>query len=166
MNHTKKIILIAAMAKHRVIGLQNKMPWHMPADLKHFKAVTMGKPVLMGRKTFESLGRALPGRQNLVISTNPMYEAKGAHVYTTLVDAMDAAEGNEVMVIGGGHIFEQMLPWAHTMHLTYIDLDVEGDAFFPEWSEIQWRETVREVHRADGQNPYDYTFITLERCHA
>lgn len=159
----KKLVLIAAMTRGRVIGFKNKMPWHLPADLKHFKAVTMGKPMVMGRKTFESLGRALPGRQNIVISSNSNYEAVGALVYTTLVDAIDAAEGDEVMVIGGGQLFQQALPWANTMHLTYIDLDVAGDVYFPEWSTLEWHEVSRETHEPDEKNAYRYTFVTLDR---
>lgn len=159
----KKIVLVAAMTHDHVIGFHNKMPWHMPADLKHFKAVTMGKPIIMGRKTFESLGRALPGRQNIVVSSNANYDAPGAAVYTTLVDAIDAAEGGEVMVIGGGQLFQQALSLAHTMHLTYIDLEVEGDVFFPAWNALEWHEVSREKHEADEKNPYGYTFIRLDR---
>ena len=157
----KTIALIAAMARGNLIGLENKMPWHLSADLKHFKALT----IIMGRKTFESLGRALPGRENIVISNNEHYHATGATVYTSLLEAIEATDGTELMVIGGGQIFAQAMPLANVMYLTMIDLDVEGDAFFPYWDDRDWEVVMREAHPADENNPLGYTFLTLHRLH-
>jgi dihydrofolate reductase len=159
----KMISLVVAMAANRVIGKDNGMPWHMPADLKHFKALTLGKPIIMGRKTFESLGRALPGRDNMVISSNPDYVAPGAKVYNSLSKAIDATDAKEVMVIGGAQIFEQALPLADTLYVTLIDIVPEGDTFFPKWDPVCWKEVLREVHEPDSHNPHAYTFMTLKK---
>lgn len=158
--------MIAAMADDRVIGADNKMPWHLPADLKHFKAITMGKPVVMGRKTYESIGRALPGRLNIVITANPNYVLDDATVVTSIDDAMEeAAAFEELMVIGGGRIYESMLEQAQRLYLTFIDLSVAGDTQFPDYkSKAQWKEIAREQHQKDEKNPFDYTFVTLERA--
>lgn len=160
-----KISMIAAMAKNRVIGANNAMPWHLPADLKHFKAVTLGKPVIMGRKTYESIGKALPGRQNIVISRSG-FEAEDATVVTDSQSALDAAENiEEVMIIGGGKIYEMFLPQATQLYLTFIELDVEGDTQFPDYqTHGQWQEINREAHQADEKNAYNYEFITLSRA--
>ncbi|MFQ2091543.1 type 3 dihydrofolate reductase [Aeromonas taiwanensis] len=160
-----QISMIAAMAHDRVIGLDNQMPWHMPADLAHFKRVTLGKPVLMGRKTFESIGRPLPGRRNLVISRNPAYQAEGVEV----IDSVEAAlallgEGvDELMVIGGGHLYGQLLPRADRLYLTRIDLAVAGDTRFPAFDDEQWRLVESEAHPADEKNPHPYRFETWQR---
>ncbi|WP_439841437.1 type 3 dihydrofolate reductase [Aeromonas taiwanensis] len=160
-----QISMIAAMAHDRVIGLDNQMPWHMPADLAHFKRVTLGKPVLMGRKTFESIGRPLPGRRNLVISRNPAYQAEGVEV----IDSVEAAlallgEGvDELMVIGGGHLYGQLLPRADRLYLTRIDLAVAGDTRFPAFDDEQWRLVGSEAHPADEKNPHPYRFETWQR---
>ncbi|EPU1980241.1 type 3 dihydrofolate reductase [Escherichia coli] len=160
-----QISMIAAMAHDRVIGLDNQMPWHMPADLAHFKRVTLGKPVLMGRKTFESIGRPLPGRRNLVISRNPAYQAEGVEV----IDSVEAAlallgEGvDELMVIGGGHLYGQLLPRADRLYLTRIDLVVAGDTRFPAFDDEQWRLVESEAHPADEKNPHPYRFETWQR---
>ena len=159
------ISMIAAMAHDRVIGLDNQMPWHLPADLAHFKRVTLGKPVLMGRKTFESIGRPLPGRRNLVISRNPDYRADGVEV----IDSVEAAlallgEGvDELMVIGGGHLYGQLLPRADRLYLTRIDLMVEGDTRFPAFDEGEWHCVEREPHEADEKNSHPYCFETWQR---
>ncbi|TFF74301.1 type 3 dihydrofolate reductase [Aeromonas taiwanensis] len=160
-----QISMIAAMAHDRVIGLDNQMPWHMPADLAHFKRVTLGKPVLMGRKTFESIGRPLPGRRNLVISRNPAYQAEGVEV----IDSVEAAlallgEGvDELMVIGGGHLYGQLMPRADRLYLTRIDLAVAGDTRFPAFDDEQWRLVESEAHPADEKNPHPYRFETWQR---
>ena len=160
-----QIAMIAAMAHDRVIGLDNQMPWHMPANLAHFKRVTLGKPVLMGRKTFESIGRPLPGRRNLVISRNPAYQAEGVEV----IDSVEAAlallgEGvDELMVIGGGHLYGQLLPRADRLYLTRIDLVVAGDTRFPAFDDEQWRLVESEAHPADEKNPHPYRFETWQR---
>ncbi|MDX7758431.1 type 3 dihydrofolate reductase [Aeromonas hydrophila] len=160
------ISMIAAMAHDRVIGLDNQMPWHLPADLAHFKRVTLGKPVLMGRKTFESIGRPLPGRRNLVISRNPDYRADGVEV----IDSVEAAlalladsDVAELMVIGGGHLYGQLLPRADRLYLTRIDLAVEGDTRFPAFDEGDWSCIEREPHQSDEKNPHPYCFETWQR---
>ncbi|WP_421192378.1 type 3 dihydrofolate reductase [Aeromonas jandaei] len=161
-----KISMIAAMAHDRVIGKDNQMPWHMPADLAHFKRVTLGKPVLMGRKTFESIGRPLPGRRNLVISRNPGYQADGIEVVGSVEAALALLVDNEVaevMVIGGGHLYAELLPKADCLYLTRIELEVEGDTRFPAFADEQWQCVEREVHQADEKNPHPYRFETWLR---
>lgn len=161
-----KISMIAAMAHDRVIGKDNQMPWHLPADLAHFKRVTLGKPVLMGRKTFESIGRPLPGRRNLVISRNPGYQAEGIEVLGSVEAALALLAGSsveELMVIGGGHLYAEMLPSADCLYLTRIDLAVEGDTRFPAFDDGQWQRVDCESHSADEKNPYPYSFETWQR---
>jgi dihydrofolate reductase len=161
-----KISMIAAMAHDRVIGKDNQMPWHLPADLAHFKRVTLGKPVLMGRKTFESIGRPLPGRRNLVISRNPDYQAEGIEVVGSVEAALALLAGSsveELMVIGGGHLYAEMLPIADCLYLTRIDLAVEGDTRFPAFDDGQWQRVDCESHPADEKNPHPYSFETWQR---
>ena len=161
-----KISMIAAMAHDRVIGKDNQMPWHLPADLAHFKRVTLGKPVLMGRKTFESIGRPLPGRRNLVISRNPDYQAEGIEVVSSVEAALALLAGSsveELMVIGGGHLYAEMLPSADCLYLTRIDLAVEGDTRFPAFDDGQWQRIECESHPADEKNPHPYSFETWQR---
>ncbi|MFQ1813302.1 type 3 dihydrofolate reductase [Aeromonas veronii] len=161
-----KISMIAAMAHDRVIGKDNQMPWHLPADLAHFKRVTLGKPVLMGRKTFESIGRPLPGRRNLVISRNPDYQAEGIEVVGSVEAALALLAGSsveELMVIGGGHLYAEMLPSADCLYLTQIDLAVEGDTRFPAFDDGQWQRIECESHPADEKNPHPYSFETWLR---
>ncbi|MGU5653897.1 type 3 dihydrofolate reductase [Aeromonas allosaccharophila] len=161
-----KISMIAAMAHDRVIGKDNQMPWHLPADLAHFKRVTLGKPVLMGRKTFESIGRPLPGRRNLVISRNPGYQAEGIEVVGSVEAALALLTGSaveELMVIGGGHLYAEMLPSADRLYLTQIDLAVEGDTRFPAFDDGQWQRIDCESHPADENNPHPYRFETWQR---
>lgn len=160
-----KISMIAAMAHDRVIGKDNQMPWHLPADLAHFKRVTLGKPVLMGRKTFESIGRPLPGRRNLVISRNPDYQAEGIEVVGSVEAALALLAGSsveELMVIGGGHLYAEMLPSADCLYLTRIDLAVEGDTRFPAFDDGQWQRVDCESHPADEKNPHPYSFETWQ----
>ncbi|WP_421249385.1 type 3 dihydrofolate reductase [Aeromonas sp. 603359] len=161
-----KISMIAAMAHDRVIGKDNQMPWHLPADLAHFKRVTLGKTVLMGRKTFESIGRPLPGRRNLVISRNPDYQAEGIEVVGSVEAALALLAGSsveELMVIGGGHLYAEMLPSADCLYLTRIDLAVEGDTRFPAFDDGQWQRIECESHPADEKNPHPYSFETWQR---
>jgi dihydrofolate reductase len=159
-----KISIIAAMAANRVIGHENRLPWHLPADLGHFKQITMGKPIVMGRKTWESLARALPGRSNIVITRDKNYVAEGGKVVHSMEEAMQAAgECEEVMVIGGAEFYLQTLPLADTLYLTLVEGEFEGDAFFPEIDEDEWREVAREAHEADDKNPHAYSFVRLER---
>ena len=165
-----QISMIAAMAHNRVIGADNDMPWHMPADLKHFKQTTMGKPVIMGRKTFESIGRPLPGRPNIVITSQADYQAEGIHVVDRPLEAVKLAQSlvtekeSEIMVIGGGRIYDTMLAHAHRLYLTFIDATIAGDTQFPDYQQQgTWKEVVRENHEPDANNAHPYTFVTLER---
>jgi dihydrofolate reductase len=159
------ISMIAAMANERIIGDDNQMPWHLPADLQHFKRVTMDKPVVMGRKTFESIGRPLPGRRNIVITRNVTYQAEGIEVVSSPEEALTLLEGTEeVMVIGGGNIYSQFLPLAERLYLTFIDLTVAGDTQFPDYEkDYQWVEVESEAHQPDERNKYGYTFVTLHK---
>ena len=158
------LALIAALDRNGLIGRDNALPWHLPADLQHFKRTTLGKPIVMGRKTWESLGRPLPGRHNIVLTRDPGYTAEGATVVTS-VDAALAAAGDvdEVMVIGGAALYATLLPRADRLYLTRIDAAFEGDAWFPEVDPGDWREVAREAHAPDERNAHAYSFITLER---
>lgn len=163
-----KISMIAAMAKNRVIGKDKQMPWYLPADLKHFKAITLGKPVIMGRKTYESIGKALPGRKNIVITSNNRYALPDAVVVSSCESALSAAgedgDANEVMIIGGGEIYKAFLPDATQLFLTFIDLQIEGDTHFPDYEKIaNWEVTDTESHCNDEKNAYKYEFVTLVR---
>lgn len=159
------ISIIVAMADNRVIGKDNAMPWHLPADLKHFKKITTGKPIIMGRKTFESIGQALPNRRNIVITRNSDYIAQGCDVVSSLEAALQlVSDQPEICIIGGAQIFQEALPLAQRLYLTFIDLNVEGDTFFPDWQPAQWDEISREVFPADALNAHGLTFITLERA--
>ena len=159
-----KISLIAAMGFNRVIGKENRMPWHMPADMRHFRSLTLGKPVIMGRNTFESIGKPLVKRTNIVVTSATDYEAPGCTVVHTLDGALAATdEADEVMVIGGARLYEQFLPQADRLYLTLIEAKVEGDTFFPEYTLAEWEEVSREPHDADAANPYPYTFMVFHR---
>ena len=159
-----KLSLIVAMDANHVIGHDNRLPWHLPADLKHFKATTLGKPILMGRKTWESIGRPLPGRTNIVITRNADYAADGCVVVHSLGEALRAAGGaREVMVIGGAELYRQVLPQADTIYLTLVHGEFEGHTRFPDWQLDEWREIERIDHEPDDKNPHAYSFITLER---
>jgi len=159
-----RITLVAAMARNRVIGRDNALPWHLPADLAHFKRLTLDKPIVMGRRTWESLPGLLPRRRHIVISSDPGYRADGCEVVTSPAAAL-AAAGNapEVMVVGGASIYAALLPRATHLALTLVDADVPGDVQFPAWSPGAWRELER-VHRpADERNTYALDFLLLER---
>lgn len=156
------LTVIAAVAANGIIGRDNRMPWHLPEDLKHFKTLTMGRPMIMGRKTWESLPGRLPGRPHIVVSRNPDYRAEGATVVASLPAALTAAgDTDEVFVIGGAEFYAQALPLADRLQLTEIAADYEGDTRFPDWDRSQWRETAREHHRADAGFAYD--FVTYDR---
>ena len=160
-----RISLIVAMAENRVIGRDNQLPWRIPADLKHFKALTMGKPIIMGRKTYESIGRPLPGRDNIVITGDPSYRAEGCQVVHTLEEALRSAGGaEEAMIIGGATLYRQTLKDADRLYLTLVKAQPEGDTWFPKIEPQEWREIRREVHRADESNEYDYDFVVLDRA--
>lgn len=166
-----QISMIAAMANNRVIGADNAMPWHLPADLKHFKKITLGKPIIMGRKTYASIGKALPGRLNIVVSSDVNYKLADATVVHSCEQAIEVAsehcargklENPEVMIIGGGTIYEHFLRFCHRLYLTQIELEVEGDTHFPDYAAIyDWQEIASEAHQAEPLNPYAYRFITL-----
>ena len=161
MNTTRlPLALIAALARNGVIGRDNHMPWHLPADLRHFKARTLGKPIIMGRKTWDSLGRPLPGRLNLVVSRQPGLRLDGAEVFASLDDALRRADQwaaeqgvDELMLIGGAQLYAQALPLAERLYLTRIELEPQGDAFFPELIAAEWMCTEREVHEAAEPAP-------------
>ena len=159
------ISLIAAMAENRVIGINNQLPWKLPADMKWFKEKTMGKPIIMGRKTFESFGgKALPGRQNIIITKNRDYTVEGAIVVHSIDEALNVAEPKEeVMIIGGASFYEQMLPAANRFYLTIIHNNFEGDTSFPPFEMNEWTEVFRKYHDTDEKNSYPFTFLILER---
>ncbi|NOS89893.1 MAG: dihydrofolate reductase [Methylococcaceae bacterium] len=160
-----KISLIVAMAHNRVIGLNNQMPWHLSADLKNFKKITLGSPILMGRKTFESIGRPLPGRTNIIISRNLAYQQPGCLIANNLENALQIAcqNADEVFVIGGAELYKSLLPVANTLYMTLIHQDFTGDTWFPAWDNHSWTEVQREDINDDPQVAFRYSFIKLER---
>lgn len=159
----KSITLVAAMARNRAIGLDGDMPWHLPRELKHFKLVTMGHAIIMGRKTHESIGRALPGRQNIVISRSQTSFAQGCEAASSLLSAVEMASGNEVMIIGGGQIYAEALPVADRMILTLVDCEPEADTFFPPWDEAGWTMDSCREEAVDAANPLSYRVLDLRR---
>ncbi|WP_455234718.1 type 3 dihydrofolate reductase [Thiogranum longum] len=159
-----RVSLVVAMAENRVIGRDNELPWRLSADLQHFKALTMGKPIIMGRKTYESIGRPLPGRICIVVTRDSSYTAEGCRVAHSVGQALETAAGyDEVMIIGGADLYGQLLERADRLYLTLVRAEIDGDAWFPEFDAQQWREIARESHQADEKNQYDYDFVTLER---
>lgn len=158
------ISLIVAASTNNVIGVAGELPWHLSDDLKRFKSLTMGKPIVMGRKTFESIGRALPGRQNIVITKQDGYLAEGCDVVGSVGGAIAAvSDSDEIMVIGGGEIYQLFLPLAQRIYLTRVATDVEGDTFFAELDDDTWRETAREEFQADENNDHDFAVHCFER---
>ena len=158
------ISLIAAIGKNNELGKGNELLWSMPADMKHFKETTSGHPVIMGRKTYESIGKALPNRRNIIITRNESYSAEGIEISHSLEKALrQAQDKQEVFIIGGAEIYTQAMPYADKLYITHIDAeDKKADSFFPP-IEKEWRETSREEHKADKKNPYDYTFVVYEK---
>jgi dihydrofolate reductase len=154
---------VVAVAENGTIGRAGGLPWHLPADLAHFKAMTLGRPILMGRRTFDSIGRALPGRRNLVVTRRPL-DVPGVEAVASVEEALQRCAGEpEVAVIGGAQLYETTMPITGRVHLTLVHADVEGDTFLPEFPPEEWVETSR-VHRpADERNAYAMSFITLER---
>jgi dihydrofolate reductase len=158
------ITLVAALARNRVIGRGNRLPWHLPADLAHFKRLTLDKPIVMGRRTWESLPGLLPRRTHIVVSRDRSYRAPGAFVVDSPEAALAAAGAvPEVMVVGGAALYASLLPRAGRMELTLLEAEIEGDAWFPEWDPEQWREVWRARRAWDARNAYDLTFLRLER---
>lgn len=166
--------MIIAAAENRVMGKDNQMPWHLPNDLQYFKRCTMGKPMIMGRKTYESLGKPLPGRPHIVITRQAGYQAPNANeqvkVVSTLSEAIMAAseltadsDNKEIMVIGGAEICSLAFPQTQRLYLTQVHAEVDGDVYFPEFDLNEWREVSREDYSASENNPYDYSFVVLEK---
>lgn len=157
--------LIAALADNRAIGIENRLPWRLPADLQHFKHITMGKPMVMGRKTWESLPGLLPGRPHLVVTRDPAYRAEGAQVVHSLEQALRACdEVDEVMLVGGAQLYREALPMASRLYLTYVHASPEADAFFPKIDLAQWHEVERVEGVCDDRNRVPHTFVTLQRA--
>ncbi len=160
-----KISLIVAMAANRAIGLDNKMPWHLSADLKKFKAITMGSPIVMGRKTYESIGRPLPGRSNIIISRNLDYQQAGCLVFNDIKAAIEASskDAEEIFIIGGAELYKATLPHADNLYLTLINQDFNGDTFFPEIDFKAWTEASREDISDDPSVNFSYSFLKLSK---
>ncbi|MGB1270834.1 MAG: dihydrofolate reductase [Endozoicomonas sp.] len=165
-----KLALIAAVADNNAIGINNKMPWYLPGDLRYFKAVTMGKPIIMGRKTFDSLRKPLPGRTNIVITRAPHWKHEGVNVVHSLDEALTLAEdvalinGNEeIMVIGGEQIYRQSIDRANRLYLTRVYQSFEGDAFFPDVDPQLWQETSRQDLHSEDDQPLTYSYLILDR---
>lgn len=173
------IALIAAMAENRVIGRDNALPWHISADLKNFRRITMGKPVVMGRRTYDSIGRPLPGRPNVVVTRDPHFAAEGVHAAPDMDAALSlarelgaaagvaeiaAAGAAEIMVIGGGQIYEAALNRARRLYLTLVHEHVDGDAYFPAYTVSDWREVSRERHPPEDASSPGFSFLVLERA--
>jgi dihydrofolate reductase len=157
------ITLIAAMAKNRVIGKDGKLPWHLPADLAHFKQLTLGHPIIMGRKTFESIGKPLPGRENILITSNENFCDKGCTVILSLDSALNYCTGKDVFVIGGAQIYREMLPYTDCLHITLIDEFFAGNSFFPEIDEKSWRLVSKIKGERSKRNPYNYYFLVYDK---
>lgn len=163
-----KIALIVAASQNNVIGLNNQLPWHLPEDLQYFKAVTMGKPILMGRKTYDSIGRPLPGRVNIVLTRDNSWSAQGVEVVNDLESAIAVAKktctatgADELMVIGGEQIYRKFLPAANKLYLTKVEAEIEGDAYFPNIDEKKWQQVAEKIPEKAGN--YAYRFVVLER---
>jgi dihydrofolate reductase len=158
------LTIVVAAAENNVIGRGNQLPWRLPDDLKRFKEITMGKPVIMGRKTWDSIGKPLPGRTNIVVTRQPDLAIPGCVVVGSMSAALVAARGApEVMLIGGAQLYRNALTMVHRIHLTRVHADINGDTLFPMLDSAQWRETVVATHPADDRHAYAFTFITLDR---
>jgi dihydrofolate reductase len=160
------ISAILAMSKNRVIGKDNQIPWHLSADLKYFKRTTLNHHIIMGRKTFLSIGNPLPKRTNVVLTRNPFFIASNVLVATSIEEGLQLARDNgeeETFIIGGGEIYRQSMPYLDKIYLTLIEVEVEGDVFFPELDESQWKLVSEEAHKADDKNEYNYSFLIYER---
>ena len=159
-----QVTIVVARARNGVIGAQNSLPWRLPADLKHFRKITLGNPVVMGRRTWESIGRPLPDRRNIVITRNPAFTAPGCETADSVEAALAMVAGvRDVMIIGGAAVYQESMKYVKRMHVTEVHAEVEGDTFFPEFDITEWRETRRVDHAADEANAYAYSFVTLEK---
>jgi dihydrofolate reductase len=169
MTDRPRVALIWAMSRNRVIGLNNALPWRLPADMAHFKALTTGHPVIMGRKTYESLGRPLPNRTNIVLTGDRAWSAEGCLVAHSLREAVELANNNlpagktEVFVMGGENVYRQALACADRLYITLVEAEVEGDAWFPDIEWKEWLQTSRREHARDDRNPFACTFLSYER---
>lgn len=166
-NLNPRISAIVAMSENRVIGNANRLPWHLPADLKHFKQITTGHPIIMGRKTFESIGKPLPNRTNIVISRDQHFKPQMTIVVSSIEEAIKEAAkstNDEIFIIGGAQIFEQSLALVNRIYLTIIHEDFMGNILFPELPKTEWKEIDRDFHGKDAENHYDYSFLILERA--
>lgn len=158
------ISIIVAIGNNRVVGINNSLPWKLPADMEHFKQLTLGKPVIMGQKTFESIGKPLSGRINIILTRDRNFKPEGCIVAHSIEEALNAAKGsNEVMIAGGVSIYAQFLPLADRMYLTLVEGDFKGDAFFPEFDYNDWDETGRVLRPADDKNSHQCTFLVLQK---
>lgn len=158
-----KISIVVAMDKHGLMGRDNQLPWHLPADLKYFKQLTWGKPIVMGRKTYESLGKPLPGRENIVISSQNPDCFPGCRVFKSIAEVLGEIHAPELFVIGGATLFAAVLPITDRMYVTQIEAEFEGDVFFPTWNMADWHILSEERYLPSGPNQYVYTFLVLER---
>tara|TARA_R110002111_G_scaffold236825_2_gene298150 strand:+ start:248 stop:745 length:498 start_codon:yes stop_codon:yes gene_type:complete len=159
-----KLAIIVATDERSLIGKDNDLPWKLSADLQYFRKITMGKPLIMGRRTHESIGRPLPGRKNIIITNDLAYHAAGCIVTHSIQQAFEACEGaEEVMIMGGASLYRQCLPLADTIYLTQVQAQLDGDTWFPDWDKQQWHEVSKEMHLADEKNEYPYSFIVYER---
>jgi len=159
-----KISIIVAISKNNAIGINNKLPWNLPADLKYFREKTLGKSVIMGQRTFESIGKPLPKRDNIIMSLDNNFNPLGCEVACSIDDALKKVKKKEeIMIAGGLSIYKQFLPLADRIYLTFIDYEFKADTFFPEIDFNQWKEISRNNHKADYENKYNYTFLVLEK---
>lgn len=164
------VVLVAAVARNGVIGVRNGLPWHLSSDLKRFKALTMGQPIIMGRKTFDSIGKPLPGRETIVVSRDAAYCHVGVHVAASIVSALELGQmlagrmgAPSIAVIGGGTIYDQVMEHADRLEITEVDATPEGDARFPAIDPARWRETTREAHDAGPKDDHAFVFVSLTR---
>ena len=163
-----RLSILVAMAKNRVIGQNNTLPWHLPADLKHFKSLTMGHTMIMGRKTYESIGKPLPGRTNIIVTKQLNFQAPGTTIVHSIEEALEKSKGSsiangECFIIGGAELYRQTLKFCHRMYITEIQRDFEGDTFFPEFNQNDWQEIARTRHQGDGKAALAYHFVILDR---
>jgi dihydrofolate reductase len=159
------ISAVVAMSEDRVIGKDNQLPWRLPADLRHFKSLTTGNPIVMGRKTYESIGKPLPNRTNIICTRNPEYSAPGCIVVTSALQAIHsiAEDSSQIFIIGGAEIYQLFMPMIERIYLTIVHHVFDGDAYFPELDSSRWNEISRSSHESDNENPYPYSFVLLEK---
>lgn len=159
-----KLALIVATDQQGLIGRDNDLPWQLSADLRYFRKVTMGKPIIMGRNTHESIGRVLPGRKNIIMTNDKKYTAQDCTIVHSMEEALnECKDAEEAMVMGGASLYQQFLPTADKLYLTLVDASLEGDTWFPKWHSIEWQQISREDHLADAKNEHPYSFIVYER---